>query len=309
MKRNLMAIKMLARNGWRFSDGARLLLAFTVVMIATWPAWRDMAWAAIINDYARPIVLVIPIVAWLIWVRRARFRFVRPGGNGIGWVILFAGAQFYYMSLPLFHLRSGWHLGAVLMLAGTIIICTGRSVIKQFMPAWLILPLLVPVPYTVAALIASPIQHFEANAIAALYGLFDIDVDLLIHIAPGASRLVVGSTSLPLDTACKGLSTVLSLMLISYGFVFSSPMRPMVRAILLLISPVIALMCSALALGGTLWLYDGRSGLMTADLDLIRVFSEWATLLLAFLLIAGALRLLVWASVPVHPYHLASSSR
>lgn len=106
MKRNVMAIKMLARNGWRVSDGVRLVLAFAAAMLATWPAWRDMAWSAISHDYARPVVLVIPIILWLVWVRRARFRFVRPGNNGIGWVVLFAGAQFYYLGLHFFHLRS-----------------------------------------------------------------------------------------------------------------------------------------------------------------------------------------------------------
>lgn len=305
MKHKAMAIKMLARNGWRRSDGVRLVLALTAALIATWSAWRDMAGAAIRHDYARPIVLVIPIMIWLVWVRRARFRFVRPGGYGVGWVVLFAGAQLFYMAQYVYPMRSAWHLGAVLMVAGAIIASTGKSVVKQFMPAWLIMPLLVPVPFTVASLIASPMQLYEANAIAGLYGVLGINVQVF-SASPGSSRLVVGETILPLASVCKGMPTVLSLMLISYGFVFGSPMRASVRATLLLISPVIALLCSALALGGTLWLYDGRSALMTADL--IRALSEWATLLFAFLLIAGALRVLVWASVPVHQYHLASAS-
>ncbi|MFN3165843.1 MAG: exosortase/archaeosortase family protein [Phycisphaeraceae bacterium] len=306
MKQRAMAIKMLARNGWRKSDGVRLLLAVGAALLATWSAWHDMAISAIQNDYARPIVLVIPIMAWLVWVRRARFRFVRPGGYAVGWVVLFAGAQLFYMAHYVFHLRSAWHLGAVLMVAGAIIASTGKSVVKQFMPAWLVMLLLVPVPYTLAALIATPIQLIEAYAIAELYGVFGVHVEVL-DAAPGtAHRLVVGGTMLPLASACKGLPTVLSLMLISYGFVFGSPMRYSVRTTLLLISPVVAILCSALALGGTLWLYDGHSAPMTADL--IRALSEWATLLFAFLLIAGALRVLAWASVPVHQYHLASAS-
>ncbi len=307
MKHKPKAIQMLARNGWRSSDGVRLALTLAAAIALTWPAWNDMATAAILNDYARPIVLVIPIMCWLIWVRRARFRFIRPGSSSIGWVVLFAGLQFFFMAHHLYGLRSAWHLGAVLIVAGTIFACTGNSVVRQFLPAWLLMPLLVPVPYTLAALIATPFQLFEAYVIASLYGVFGVGVEVFCHNPGGARRLVVGSTSLPLDTACKGLPTMLSLLLISYGFVFGSPMRPLVRASLLLISPVVALLCSALALGGTLWLYDGRSALMTADL--IRALSEWATLLLAFLLIAGALRVMVWASVPVHQYHLASASR
>lgn len=306
MNSNAMAIKMLARNGWRRSDALRLLLAISAALVATWPAWRDIALTTIRHDYARPIILVIPIAAWLVWVRRARFRFVRPGNYGIGWVILLSGAQFYYMGLQLYDLRSAWHLGAVLMVLGAIITCTGKSVVTQFLPAWLVLLFLVPVPYTFAFIVAHPLQLFEARAIASLYSVFGIGVEVTAN-APGTSRLNVGSTSLPLETACKGLPTILSLLLISYGFVFGSPMRGSVRVLLLVISPFIAFICSSIALAGTLWLYDGHSALMTADL--IRAFSEWATLLLAFLLIAGSLRLLVWASVPVHQYHLASASR
>lgn len=297
---------MFARNGWTTRDVVRLVVALAAVFTVTWPAWSEMAQLALMNDYARPNVLVLPIMIWLIWVRRARFRFVRPGGTGIGWVVLIAGTQLYFMNEYMYDLRSPGHLGAVMMVAGAVLACTGKSLIKHFIPAWAILPFLVPVPVTLAQLIATPLQEFEANSIATLYGLIGIEVTVVTNQMP--SLLIIGDneTKLTLGMVCKGLPTMMSLMLISYGFVFGSPMRPIVRAVLLLIAPLIALLCSALALGGTLWLYDGRSALMTADL--IRALSEWVTLLIAFLLIAGALRLLSWASVPVHQYHLASTS-
>lgn len=307
MKSSNKATKMLARNGWHLGDAVRLLLAVGAVLIVSWEAWVEMAKAALMHDVARPSVLIIPVMVWLIWVRRARFRFIRPGGYGIGWVVLIAGAQFFFMSQYVYELRAAWHLGAVLMLAGAIFVCTGKSVIVQFLPAWAIMPLLVPVPFTLAVLIAKPIQLFEAQSIAMLYGLFGVSVEVFTSASsPGASRLIVSDTSLPLGSVCKGLPTMMSLMIISYGFVFGSPMRPLVRASLLLIAPVIALLCSALSLAGTLWLYNGPWELVTADL--IRSMSQWVTLLIAFLLIAGALRLMGWASVPVHQYHLASNA-
>ena len=305
MKHNATAIKTLARNGWRPTHALRLVLAFAAALLVTWPAWRDMAGAAIRHDYARPIVLVIPVMIWLVWVRRARFRFVRPGGSGMGWVVLVAGLQIYLMADLIFGLRSATHLGAVLTVMGAVMICVGRSAVIQFLPAWLLAPLLVPVPHTVAALIATPIQHLEASAVAMIYSLFDVRVEV-IRSSSTLSQLIVGDEKHRLSNICKSLPNAISLMLISYGFVFGSPMRPSVRVALLVISPVVALLCSAVALCGTLWLYDGRWALVTEDL--IRALSEWATLLLAFLLIAGALRVLIWASVPVHQYHLASAS-
>ena len=293
MKQLHQAAKTLARNGWRLHHAVLLLVLFVMAVALTWSAWVDMATMVIRNDYAR-----------LVWVRRARFRFVKPGGPGLGIIVLISGIQLYMVAEYYYGLRSAAQFGAVMTVAGVFLLVTGKSVVRPFLPAWAILPFLVPVPATLAALIAKPIQLFEAESIAALYGLLGVSVKVLN--SPGTSQVVVGQTAIPLDNVCKGLPTILSLMLISYGFVFGSPMRPVVRGTLLVIAPIIALVCSSIALGGTLWLYDGRSTLMAADL--IRAASEWATLLLAFLLIAGSLRLLTWASVPVHQYHLASTS-
>lgn len=304
MRHKVTATKMLARNGWTAGHGIRLVLALTAAVAVAWPAWLEMARTAVQHEFARSSVLVLPVMFWLVWVRRARFRFVRPGNTGIGWVLLIAGAQLYFTNHAFFDLRSAGMFGAVLMAGGAVLAMTGRSVLIQFMPAWVIMPLLVPVPYTLADLIATPIQVFEAQAIAALYGLMGVSVE--VFQKPGVSTVVVGGTTLPMDSVCKGLPTIMSLVLISYGFVFGSPMRSTVRAVLLMVAPFVALLCSALSLGGTLWLYDGRSALVTADL--ITALSGWATLLMAFLLIAGSLRLLAWASVPVHQYHLASTA-
>jgi hypothetical protein len=298
------AVKTLARNGWRPRHAMCLLACMVAAVAFTWPAWVDMVRKVIMHDYARTSVLVLPIMAWLVWVRRARFRFVTPGGPGLGLIVLVSGMQLYLFAQFYYGLKSIGQLGAVMVLAGAVLLCTGKSVVRQFLPAWAILPLLVPVPSTLAILVAKPIQLFEAEAIAGLYAMLGVSVKVLS--SPGTSQIVVGDTALPIDSVCKGLPTIMSLLLISYGFVFASPMRPVVRAGLLLIAPLVALLCSAISLGGTLWLYDGRSALMTADL--IKALSEWATLLLAFLLIAGVLRVLTWASVPVHQYHLASTS-
>lgn len=298
------AAKTLARNGWRPRHALCIVVFMAAAIIFTWPAWVGMFNRVIMHDYARTSVLVLPIMAWLVWVRRARFRFVTPGGPGLGLVLLVSGIQLYVFAPSFYGLKSIGQLGAVMVVAGAFLVFTGKSVVRQFLPAWAILPLLVPFPATLAILIAKPIQLFEAEAIARLYSVFGVSVTILN--SPGSLQVVVGGTVLPIDSVCKGLPTIMSLLLISYGFVFASPMRSIVRAGLLLLAPFVALLCSAISLSGTLWLYDGRSTLITADL--IRALSEWATLLLAFLLIAGALRVLAWASVPIHQYHLASTS-
>ena len=298
------AIKMLARNGWKIDHGLKLFVILTVAVFFTWQAWYEMAWASLHHEIARPTVLVLPIIVWLVWVRRSRFRYVRPGGSSVGLIMLVAGIQLFVMSHYFYSVRSASHLGAVLILAGAFLTVTGKTLFYQFLPAWLILPFIVAVPETLATLLSYPIQLFEAHFIAFIYGLFGFGIQIVE--TPGSSRMIVGGKTLPLGSVCKGLPTMLSLVFICYGFVYGSPMRSIVRVSLILVAPFIALLCSAAALGGTLWLYSGQSALVTADL--ISAISQWATLLIAFLLIIGTVRLLAWASVPIHQYHLASTS-
>ena len=67
MRQMTMATKLLARNGWRTSHAVRLVLALVAVFAVTWRAWTEMAQIVLHFDYARPSVLVLPVVVWLIW--------------------------------------------------------------------------------------------------------------------------------------------------------------------------------------------------------------------------------------------------
>jgi len=96
---------------------------------------------------------------------------------------------------------------------------------------------------------------------------------------------------------------VMDLFLVSWAFVFGSPLRWSVRMVILLLSPVSAILCGALGLIATLWLYGSPA--LAAYADLLYQLCVWATLLIAFMLLAAAIRALAWVSVPVRPYHLA----
>lgn len=296
-------LNILKRNGWRGSDLIRITLAMLAAVVVTYPAWLYIFGYAVLHyEHARPIVLVPLVVAWLLWVRRARVRNVVPGQVWPGWLLLAAGTQLHFFSFfDGERLLTAWALGAVLMVFGAFIVTTGKSVLLQFKPAWFALLLLVPLPLTMMELLSAPIQLGEAQAITAIYRGMGIDAFVLQD--PRYPVVCVGSATLPVASACKGLATALALMIICYGFVFGAPLRASVRIGLLVLSPVIALLCSSLSLLCTLWVYD-QTALVTADT--VRVVSEWVTLLFAFLLVAGLLRLMMMVSIPVYEFHLAS---
>jgi hypothetical protein len=263
-----------------------------------------MRWAVWNYEHARPVVLVPLVVAWLIWVRRARIRNVVPGQVWPGWLLIMAGAQLYFFSYFYYELLTAWCLGAVLMVFGAFIVTTGRSVLVQFKPAWVALLLLVPIPVTAMELISTPVQLTEAHAITAIYRTAGMQAQVIEDVRYPV--VLVGSASLPLASACKGVATALALSIISYGFVFGTPLRGSVRIGVLVLTPLIAVLCSSLSLLCTLWVYD-KWALVTADT--VRAVSEWVTLLFAFLIVTGLLRLLTLVSVPVYEFHLASEHR
>lgn len=297
-------LSILKRNGWRRTDLIRTVLTVLAAFVATYPAWSYMFGYAVLHyEHARPIVLVPLVVAWLLWVRRARVRNVVPGQAWPGWLLIAAGAQLHFFSFFLESetLLTTWCLGAVLVVFGAFIVTTGKSMLLQFKPVWFALLFLVPFPLTAMDLLSTPVQLGEAEAITAIYRAFGAEASVLHD--PRYPMVFVGSATLPLASACKGLATALALMIICYGFVFGAPLRNSIRIGLLVLSPLIALLCSSLSLLCTLWVYD-QTALVTADM--VRAVSEWVTLLFAFLLVAGLLRLLMLVSVPVYEFHLAS---
>jgi len=302
--------RTLSKNGWSQADVLRIGGAMLAAAIATYSAWQHIVFKMLHDEHSHAIVLVPLVALWLFWVRRQRLRFVTPGNRWPGWLMVVAGIQFYFVNSMMDEpIRTAWYLGAILLVGGAFVVTTGSAVLRQFRPVWLVLVFLIPIPVTLAVRVSLPFELLEARMITGLYRLVGIDAALL-RLPTGAAHLTesytlrIGDTTVPMSAACKGLSTIMAMFLISYGFVFGLPLKWFVRLGLLVISPAIAVLCSAVALLCTLWVYD-QTAMVTADV--VRTVSEWATLLIAFLMLAGVLRLLGWASVPVSDYHLASN--
>jgi exosortase len=235
------------------------------------------------------------VVGWLAWVRRRRLRDCRPVGSYVGPMLVLAGWLLY--SLGDTHLvQTFWHGGAILLAVGCLTTVAGRDVLVKFLPAFLALGFLVPVPGMVRQQIAIPLQTVTAEVTQRVFEILGVAVER------SGNMLSINGVDVQIAEACNGLRMVFALVLVSFAFAFGNPLRPYARILVLAAAPLSAILCNVVRLVPTVWLFGNQSrGFAEGFHDL----SAWVMLLISFLILMGIIRLLRWALVPITRYTLA----
>lgn len=275
--------------GW---TAVRLGIGAGLILLAVWAslrAWTDIFNIALIDEEASQVWLVFPVFAWLVWIRQKqiakippRFSLLGPAIIALGWFVSMFG---YYNTKQALE-----HGGAVLVLIGAFATVAGPGVMRRMFPALIVLGFLVPVPASIRQQIAIPMQTYTASASEFCFTLMTLDV------ARSGNVLTYNGQDVAVAEACNGMRMVFALLLVTYAFAFATPLRPSVRALVLVLSPLAAIGCNVLRLVPTVYLY-GQSPDQWGPL--FHDFSGWAMLALAFGLLMGTVRLLQWAEVPV----------
>lgn len=283
------------RNGWtpgRWAAAAGLTLLGAV---ATWDAWADMLRIAARDEESSHAFLVPVIVAWLCWLRRGRLRQCRPDGFWVGTGIVACGWAMYSLGDTLLF-QSAWHAGAIMVAVGCALTVLGRDLLLKFLPAFVALAFIVPVPGRIRQRVAIPLEAATARVTQQV---------LLVAGSPverSGNVLTINGVDVAVAEACNGLRMVFALTLVSYGFAFGTPLRSRTRAIILLASPVSAITCNVVRLVPTVWLYGHPTG---THAEGFHNAAGWVMLGVSFLVLMGLVQLLRWAMVPVGPYTLA----
>lgn len=266
-----------------------------LAVIATLDAWSDIYLIARRNEEYSHIFLVPLVAIAMIYVRRARFRYCKPTGTalgfliaGIGWAVHTFGFYHNYVSL--------WHVGAVLVFLGCVLSVFGKHALFRFFPAVAVLIFLVPVPGMLRLKIAAPLETWTAQISALLLNAANMGV------TRSGNQLWVNGRALNIIEACNGLRMVFALILVSYFFGFALPLINPVRLIFLAISPLVAILCNVLRILPTVWLYSHSQ----IAGDLFHKYSGWAMLPISFLILLGIIGLLRWAMLPIMRYTLAA---
>jgi len=283
------------QNGWSRGHlwGAAIVTALGVLVGIE--AWRDILHIALRDEESSHILLVPIIVAWLVWVRRRRLRHIRPEGFWVGpatvllgWIMLSVGERQLWQSV--------WHFGAILIAVGCLLTVLGRRVVIAFLPAFLVLVFLIPVPGRVRQTVAIPMQNATAQITQELLDLAGVPV------SRSGNLLRLNGVDVAVAEACNGLRMVFALSLVCYAFAFGNPLRLYARLLILAVTPIAAILCNVVRLVPTVYVYGNFS---PQGAERFHNASGWVMLFVAFLILMGILRLLRWALIPVYQYTLA----
>ncbi len=283
---------MLLIRNWRTIDCVALAVLITAAIAASFNAWADIFSQGLNDPEQSHVLLALPVAAWLAWLRRGRIIRLKPTASVYGPLVILAAWGIGEIGLR--HSRDVlWHFSALLLLLGCVLSVAGyKPVMKLAVPAVALL-FLLPIPAIIRLEIARPLQNVSAQCSQYLLDLFGVPV-----VRTG-NALIINGHNVVIAEACNGMRMVAALFVVTYTFAFSIPARPMVRALLLASSPLLAVVVNILRLMPTVMFYGYASeSTATAFHDL----SGWFMMVVALLVLWSIMRFLRWMELPVLNY-------
>lgn len=263
-----------------------------LAVFAALDVWKSIVEAGVGNPEQSHVLIAPLVMIILVWVRRARMRTCAPEWSWLGLVGVLAG-----WGLSVLGDRTGvelaWHLGAIAMIFGGVTAVLGPAVLRRFLPAAAAAAFLLPVPGRIRHVVAIPLQESSAKITQWL-----LDVAGFTVLREG-NVLKINGAEVAIAEACNGMRMVSSLLLVTFAFVFSVPMRTGVRISLLMLTPAIAVVVNVIRLAPTVLCYGYLS---KSSADLVHDLSGWAALGVALVVLERLLWLMRWLEIPVAPY-------
>jgi exosortase len=274
-----------SRGYWR----TPILIATALLALAglwvTADAWNDIFRLGTTDEESSHVLLAIPAALWIAWTRRTYTSGARRTGTWLGpALVAFGWLLFAYGDIQLF--QSIWHFGAICIVVGCIVTMVGQEVFLRLWPAFAVLLFLIPVPAILRAQIAPPMQTVTAQMTAYLLQTFGEPVTL------SGKVLIVNDVSVGIAEACNGIRMVFALALVCFFYAFSTELSARARFMIILASPLIAILVNIVRLVPTVWLYGH------AEVEFAEQFHDlmgWAMMPIALFGLIGLRALLSWA--------------
>ncbi len=256
---------------------------------ATYDAWYDLAYTGLHDEESSHVLLAPIAFIWIFLARRAALQTVVVRHQWVGPLIVVAGWALWSMGYR-HQLHTLWHLGAIGVLVGGIVSVYGTDLLIRFLPAFGALLFLIPMAGERRQQFSAPMQLVTARITQAICETFGMVVERQ------GSLITANGVAVAIAEACNGMRMVITLVIVSYLYAFTTPLRAYVRWLLLLASPVLAVVCNVIRLVPTVWMFAHTS---TRTAERFHDISGWVMLLVAFGLLMLGVHLLRWLMLPV----------
>jgi exosortase len=277
---------------WSLQDLWTLLSLIVLSVAAFWSAWTELA-TEILRREDNGYILIVPFVAaYLTWIRRSRFRYLRRRPSLFGPCIFILAACMGWLGTET-DTRVAIHGSAVLSLVACFVTLGGFGVVKVLAPVFLCLLFLLPVPGEIRMAIASPLQHL------AVLVTHDVLSTVGVPCEREGISILIDEKEILVGEACDGMRMVFALALTFFAFVFSIPLRMQARVVLLVASPFVALFCNMIRLIATGFAYAYSTSEFAEEFHDI---AGWLMLPLAILMLQGIVRFMRWLDLPVYTW-------
>lgn len=291
-----MISRSLKRNGWRPADLAVAVIVASLCIAVVWPIWVDIFQIARFSRLQSHILLVPFVAAMMIWVRRGRISCCTRDGMiagvaivAVGWLVMRVGPPFAFECFV--------HLGAIIMLIGSIVAVLGIDPLRHFFPAFLALFFLVPVPGVVREIFVDPVQRIAGDLsffVVRLFGEIDINAS--------AGMVMINGNAVPRGDLFDGMIMISHVMLLGFAFAFALPLRSGMRLLVIAATPVAAIVLNMLRMALSAWLFGHFDASIAT---VIHGISGWLVVAAALTSLLIVFRKLQQASVPVTRFTLA----
>jgi exosortase len=188
--------------------------------------------------------LLVPVIAYLVWARRAQLAATerRPAGIGLALIVVSllvlligtAGVEFFLM-----------RMSAVGVIVGTLLYLAGWQWVRVLIFPLSLTLLVIPIPPVIFFQLTFPLQ-----VMATKFGVAALELAQIPVLREG-NVIWLSHTTLEVTEACSGIRSLLSLFTLAvlYGY-FTDPRQP-ARAVIALSSVPIAIFANGLRIAGT----------------------------------------------------------
>jgi exosortase len=224
-------------------------LVLVALILSYWDPTLKRVWRIwLINDEYSSGLLVPIVSVYVIWLRRRDFlsRAVQPCFWGLLSLIAFQGMRYFGLYL---RLRSVEQLSFVLSVGAVVLLVFGWSIFKKFIPIFLFLFLMLPLPNSFEEQITLPLQNW-----ATVSAVFCLETAGFSVIQEG-NVININGTLVAVAEACNGLRMLTAFVVVSGLVTLVTHRKWWEKAIILISSIPIALICNTLRLTITAYFF------------------------------------------------------